>query len=199
MKIEMQKNPVRVWAVLGFVISILVVVFVLCSYAYREWIYGWGPSPYVSDRPDLTQRPSLETENYIKLRVNKYFQHSGVPITKSKNMQIATMWGPSEILLLRFTLPQQYWKQFVSGKKKLPVAFNKILAQILNDKTSSYGQWLNKHPYNRLAWWPPQKSAYPNIVSYEGKMQWEIRDVGVGTKYYIFINTKENIVYVLGW
>lgn len=51
----------------------------------------------------------------------------------------------------------------------------------------------------RLTWWPVSQEQVAGMVAYEGKLKWDRNESHVGATYYLFVNDKTGLVYLLGW
>ena len=161
---------------------------------------------YVSDRPDLTGLFEADRVAHAYDRLERYLE---IPagLTLDDPLELKLAYRPSRILA-RLRLSAEDLQRYTRGLIPFSTPAREVVREVLRDGVVTWEREdgmsivgfseINEYPFTRLDWWPPPADELAQMVVYMGVVRWQVPEARVGIEYYVLVNERTGLVYLLG-
>ncbi len=161
---------------------------------------------YVSDRPDLTGLFEADRVAHAYDRLERYLE---IPagLTLDDPLELKLAYRPWRILA-RLRLSAEDLQRYTRGLIPFSTPAREVVREVLRDGVVTWEREdgmsivgfseINEYPFTRLDWWPPPADELAQMVVYMGVVRWQVPEARVGIEYYVLVNERTGLVYLLG-
>ncbi len=144
---------------------------------------------------------------FVHQQVANYFETGGLEVSDARDLRYASGYIGK---MLRFSLSREKLTQFLENRQRVAEPAKRVLSELFTDgefELGEYGRytglhfnaaWLFEYPFVRLTWWPINLADAEQMVAYGDTITWKTGMSNPGAHYFIFVDEKTGLIYLIG-